>query len=85
MSRTTIHLDTDLKDLLRLEAQRRSLPVAELIRVALAAYLEKDTLNPQPGWGLFQSGAADTAQRAEEILAATGFGRHEQRRESPRE
>jgi hypothetical protein len=48
--------------------------MAELIREALQTYLTREPRKPPPGAGAFASGHADTSNRAEEILAESGFG-----------
>lgn len=75
MKRTTIYLDAEQEIRLKLETQRQGRPMAELIREAITEYLVVTDSKPSPGWGQFESGTTDTAERAEEILAATGFGR----------
>ncbi len=74
MKRTTIYLGPDLEALLKAETQRRRQPMAALIREALSDYLVRARPAPPPGAGTFASGRADTAERAEEVLAETGFG-----------
>jgi hypothetical protein len=74
MKRTTIYLDADTEVLLKLEAVRRGKPAAELIREAVRAYLQERPSQLPSGGGKFSSGHKQTAERAEEILATTGFG-----------
>jgi hypothetical protein len=74
MKRTTIYLAPDLEVRLKMEALRRKQPMAEFVREAVEAYLSSDPVDGPPGAGAFASGRADTADRAEELLAATGFG-----------
>jgi hypothetical protein len=74
MKRTVAHLDSDQEVLLRLEAERRG-QTPERLREALREYLaQTPPPDPPPGAGAFDSGHADTAERAEEILRETGFG-----------
>lgn len=73
MKRTTVYFDPEIEVLLKLEAIRRKQPMAEVIRDAMRAYLLKDAPLP-PGLGAFESGTADTAERAEELLGESGFG-----------
>jgi hypothetical protein len=75
MKRTTIYLDPDLEVLLKLEAMRRKEPMAEVIRQALRSQLSKRPAKAPPGAGAFDSGHTDTADRAEELLGKSGFGR----------
>lgn len=74
MKRTTIYLDSELELELKAEAERRRRPMAELVREAVRAYLAGDEAAEPPGIGAFDSGHGDTAERAEELLAETGFG-----------
>ena len=74
MRRTTIYLEPDLEVLLKLEMRRQKRPMAELIREAVRTYVTRAPRHP-PGAGEFASGRADTAERADEALAETGFGR----------
>ena len=74
MRRTTIYLDPETEVLLKLEAIRRKEPMAELIREALRAFLRGTPSALPPGGGDFDSGHADTAERAEALLSETGFG-----------
>ncbi len=73
MKRTRLFLDEGMDRELRLLAQRENLPVAALVRDALARYLD---VNGR-GKGLRlrflragRSGYRDTAERAEELLPA---------------
>jgi hypothetical protein len=75
MKRTTIYLDPPLEALLKVETLRRKQPMAELIREAVQDYLVRGKPAAPPGAGAFESGRGDTAERAEEILAETGFGK----------
>jgi hypothetical protein len=83
MKRTTIYLEPELEVLLKLEVLRQKRPMAEIVREAVQAYLTRERHGAPPGAGAFASGAADTAERADEILAATGFGTS-RRRARPR-
>ena len=74
MKRTTIYLEPELEALLKAETIRRQRPMAELIREAVREYIVRSTPSPPPGAGEFASGESDTAERSEEILAATSFG-----------
>ncbi|OFW01818.1 MAG: hypothetical protein A3I61_05590 [Acidobacteria bacterium RIFCSPLOWO2_02_FULL_68_18] len=74
MKRTTIYLEPELEVLLKLEMRRQQRPMAELVREAVHAYVTREPLKAPPGAGAFASGRSDTAARAEEILAKTGFG-----------
>jgi hypothetical protein len=76
VKRTTIYLEPDIEVLLKLEAVRRKEPMAEVIREALRSYLGGQQAKAlPPGGGAFDSGHDDTAERAEDLLRETGFGR----------
>lgn len=75
MKRTTIYLEPDIEVLLKLEALRRKQPVAEVIREALRKHFADRPVHTPPGVGEFESGHADTAERAEQVLDEIGFGR----------
>jgi len=74
MRRTTIYFEPELEVLLKLEMLRQKRPMAEIVREAVHAYVTREPRKKPPGAGAFSSGRADTADRAEEILAETGFG-----------
>ena len=74
MKRTTIYLEPELEVLLKVEMMRQKRPMAELIREAVYAYVTRAPRKVPPGAGAFASGRADTADRADEALAETGFG-----------
>lgn len=74
MKRTTIYLDPEVEVLLRLEGLRQKRPMADIVREAIHAYVTREPRQAPPGAGAMASGRADTADRAEEILAGTGFG-----------
>lgn len=74
MKRTTIYLEPELEARLKAETLRQKRSMAELVREALSEYLQRSQPAPPPGAGAFASGEQDTADRAEELLAETGFG-----------
>lgn len=74
MKRTTIYLAPELEVLLKLEVLRQNRPMAEIVRDAVHAYVTREPRKAPPGAGAFASDRADTAERAEEVLAETGFG-----------
>lgn len=74
MRRTSIYLDAELDLRLKRESRRRGVPMADLVREAIRRYLPAETDRRPPGAGAFASGRTDTAERAEELLAETGFG-----------
>lgn len=75
MRRTTLYLEPELEALLKAETIRRGQPMAEIVREALRSYLVDSRPGAPPGAGSFESGYSDTAERAEDVLAETGFGR----------
>jgi hypothetical protein len=74
MKRTTIYLEPQLEVLLKLEMRRQQRPMAEIVREAVLAYVTREPQKAPPGAGAFSSGRGDTAERVDEVLAATGFG-----------
>ena len=74
MKRTTIYLEPEIEVLLKLEALRRKQPMAEVIREALRNHFAGRPPEPPPGMAEFASGHADTAERAEQVLAELRFG-----------
>ncbi len=75
MKRTTIYLAPELEVLLKLEVMRQGRPMAEIVREAVETYVTREPRRVPPGAGAFDSGRTDTAERAEDVLAETGFGR----------
>ena len=67
MEKTTVYLPEALKAAVAMEARRRGVPEAEVIRNAIAAAVSR----PRPRPGLFASDQP-FADRVEELLA--GFG-----------
>jgi hypothetical protein len=80
MKRTTIYLEPELEVLLKLETLRQKRPMAEIVREAVHAYVTREPRQAPPGAGAFASGTKDTAEHAEAVLSATGFGRPSGRR-----
>ena len=74
MRRTTIYLEPELEVLLKTEMLRQNRPMAEIVREAVRAYVTREPRKAPPGAGAFASGRGDTAERADAILAETGFG-----------
>jgi hypothetical protein len=74
MKRTTIYFEPGLETLLKLEMLRQKRPMAEIVREAVQAYVTREPRRAPPGSGAFASGQSDTATRADDILAETGFG-----------
>jgi plasmid stability protein len=75
MKRTTIYLDPDLEARLKLESARRQRPMADLIREAIREKLDTSQRVGSPHSGAFSSRRNNTADRAEELLGDTNFGR----------
>jgi hypothetical protein len=75
MKRTTIYLDPGLELRLKAEGLRRKQPMAELVREAVEVYLTSAPDGGPPGAGAFASKRRDTADRVDEVLSETGFGR----------
>ncbi|MFQ5744298.1 MAG: DNA-binding protein, partial [Acidobacteriota bacterium] len=61
--------------LLKLQAVREKRPMLEVIREALRIHVSKQKPGLPPGGGEFESDRSDTAEKAEEILSETRFGR----------
>jgi hypothetical protein len=83
MKRTTIYLEPELEVLLRLEMLRQKRPMAEIVREAIHGYVTREPRKAPPGAGAFASQRSDTAERAEDVLAETGFGTPTRARRSP--
>ena len=74
MRRTTVYLEPELDMQLKAEARRLRQPVAQLIREAVRARLDRAPRSRSPHAGSFASGTADTAEHVDEVLRETGFG-----------
>ena len=72
MVKTTVYLDEDVVTRLRVLARMRGRSQAEMIRDALARFVEAESqsmVRPAPvGAGQFRSGRPDVGRRAEELL-----------------
>jgi len=84
MKRTTIYLDPELEVLVKLEVLRQGRPMAEIVREAVQAYVTREPRRVPPGAGAFASGHADTATRAEKLLAKGDFGNAPRAKRAPR-
>ena len=78
MKRTTVMLPDDVEARLRLEARRRGVPIAEIVREAVDRHLPR----PEPGrWLPFfavgNSGIEDGSERVDEIVAGVIDAEHE--------
>ena len=76
MRRTTIFAEDAVLDALLAIARRRGVPLAQVTREALAAYVARQRARRRPLTlaGIGRSGRRDVAERAEELLKE-GFGR----------
>ena len=72
MKRTTVFVPEALERDLQLYARRKGLPMAAVVREALAAYLAQEGSSGElPSFAAaFDSGFTDTAERHEDILFA---------------
>ena len=72
MVKTTVYLNEDVVNRLRALARTRDRSQAEMIRDALARFVEAESQSmerPRPvGVGQFRSGRPDVGRRAEELL-----------------
>ena len=69
MKRTTIMLSEEVEARLRLEARRRGVPIAEVVREAVERHLPA----PKPGrplsfFGVGEGGPADASERVDEYV-----------------
>ncbi len=69
MKRTTIMLPDDIEARLRLEARRRGVPIAQVVREAVA----RELAEPEPGrplgfFGVGEGGPADASERVDEYV-----------------
>jgi ribbon-helix-helix CopG family protein len=71
MKRTTVMLPDDLDGTLRIEAQRRGLSIAELVREAVDAYVTELRRPKRLSFIGIGEGPADLAERADDYLADT--------------
>jgi predicted transcriptional regulator len=68
VTKTTVYLDSNIALALRQMAEAQGRSQAELIRHALETYTSGAKKPKIPGIGEFDSGHADTSERAEQIL-----------------
>jgi predicted transcriptional regulator len=68
VTKTTVYLDSDVALTLRQMAEAQGRSQAEIIRHALETYTKSVKRPKIPGIGEFDSGHADTSERAEQIL-----------------
>jgi predicted transcriptional regulator len=70
MVKTTIYLDEDLAQSLRVISKRRSRPQAELIREALRKFTVAEKPPLPEGMGMFDSGHTATAATRKQLFRA---------------
>ena len=68
VTKTTVYIGSDIVLALRQMAETQGRSQAELIREALETYTRKVKRPKIPGVGEFDSGHADTSDRAEDLL-----------------
>ncbi len=67
MTTFTVHLDDDLADLLRRLAAAQKRSETDIVRDALAGYIQ--TARPQPtGMGKYHSGQSNVSEQARDLL-----------------
>lgn len=77
MKRTTVMLPDDVEARLRLEARRRGVPLAQIVREAV----ERELPAPESGrplsfFGIGEGGPADASERVDEYVGRTIQRRH---------
>ena len=75
LKRTTVSVDEEVIGALQAIARRRGVPLAEIAREAMGAYVSRQQRRRKPLTlaGIGSSGRDDVAERAEELLKE-GFG-----------
>jgi len=69
MKRTTVMLPDEVEARLRLEARRRGVPVAEVVREAVARHLPApEAGRPLSFFGVGEGGPADASERVDEYV-----------------
>jgi predicted transcriptional regulator len=66
--KTTVYLDRDVVQLLRVISERRSRSQAELIREALREFVSGEKPPLPEGMGMFDSGHTDTTAKRKQLL-----------------
>jgi len=76
MKRTTVFVEDEVLDALQAVARRRGIPLAQVTREALAAYVarQRGKRKPLTFVAIGRSGRRDVAERFEELLKE-GFAR----------
>jgi hypothetical protein len=78
MKRTTVMLPDDMEARVRLEARRRGIPVAQVVREALERHLpEPERGRPLSFFAVGAGGPADASERVDEYVRRA-VGRHRQ-------
>jgi Ribbon-helix-helix protein, copG family len=69
MKRTTIMLPEDVDMRLRMEARRRGVPIAAVVRAAVEHHLPEPPSGRRPAFfAIGKDGSADTSERVDEIV-----------------
>ncbi|HVX22579.1 MAG TPA: CopG family transcriptional regulator [Acidimicrobiales bacterium] len=69
MKRTTVLLPDDVDGRLRLEARRRHVPIADLVREAIDRYLPEIAPAAPPGFfGVGEGSPEDASERVDELV-----------------
>ena len=69
MQKTTLYLDDETRIALRQAARSQGRNQSELIRAAIAAYLQRYDRPTLTGIGAYSSGRGDIGERAEDLFA----------------
>ncbi|HZT44608.1 MAG TPA: ribbon-helix-helix domain-containing protein [Gaiellaceae bacterium] len=76
MKRTSVMFTDDVDARLRLEARRRGIPVAELVREAVERHLPRPAKNRRLAFfGVGEGGPADASERVDEYVRKAIRGR----------
>lgn len=74
MVKTTVYLDAEDVQQLRVLAKRTAKPQAQLIREAIHSFTSVESRRPLPaGLGMFDSGHSDTASRRKDLMKAAAL------------
>lgn len=79
MKRTTVMLPDKLDQRLRREARRRGVPLAELVREALASYFPAEQSGELSFFAVGEGEPDDVAARSDEFVADAIARRHDER------
>lgn len=85
MKRTTVMLPEDTDARLRLEARRRGVPIAVVVRDAVEHHLPPPSPGRRPAFfAIGEEGPADSAERVDEIVLEVFNRRHRDRQRQRR-